>query len=321
MDSIAVGRNVFDIEIEALEKTRDILGETFFRLVEEIAVCSGKVILCGIGKSGHIARKISATFASLGTASSFLHPAEALHGDLGMVKGDDLVILISHSGESTEIIRLIPSLKLIGSKTAAITSNPNSTLARECEIVQIMPDVREACYLNLAPTSSTTAVLVFGDALAVAVSEKHGFGEADFALFHPAGTLGKKILMRVQDIMAVGESIPCVQMGVLLSEAVMEMNRKRLGVVTVVDGENRLTGILTDGDLRRLLEKKVDMYGSKIEDVMTSRPKFIQKDILAAKALYCLKENTLSNYPVVDDNGYLIGMLTWHMLLYAGIVS
>lgn len=321
MDSITVGRNVFNTEIEALEKTKDILDEVFIKLVDEITACNGKVILCGIGKSGHVARKISATFASLGTASFFLHPAEALHGDLGMVKSDDLVILISHSGESTEIIHLIPSLKLIGAKTAAITSNRNSTLARECEIVQIMPNVQEACLLNLAPTSSTTATLVFGDALAVAVSEKYGFGEADFALFHPAGTLGKKILMRVQDIMAVGESIPCVQQGVLLSEAVVEMNRKRLGVVAVVNCENRLIGILTDGDLRRLLEKRIDMYGSKIEDVMTSSPKVIQKNILAAKALHYLKENKISTYPVVDDNGYLIGMLTWHMLLYAGIVS
>lgn len=321
MESIKTAVRVFDTEIEALIRTRNELDSTFGKIVEEMLRCKGKVVLCGMGKSGHVARKISATMASLGTSSFFLHPAEAVHGDLGMIAETDFMIIISHSGETEEIVRLLPTLKIIGIKMAVITSNVNSILAKECDLVQIMPDVQEACNLNLAPTSSTTAVMAYGDALAVAVSEAQGFQEEDFALFHPAGTLGKKMLMRVQDVMVVGKDIPFVTREVLLSEAIMEMNRKRLGVVAVVDGEKHLVGILTDGDLRRLLENRIDMYESKIEAVMTNSPKVIRKEILAARAVQYLKKFNISNYPVVDENGCLIGMLTWHMLLYAGIVS
>lgn len=321
MDSLKTAIRVFDIEIEALRRTRNALDSTFSKIVSEILLCKGKVVLCGMGKSGHIARKISATMASLGTASFFLHPAEAVHGDLGMVTQADFIIMISHSGETEELIRLFPSLKVIGVKIAVITSNVHSTLAKECELVQIMPYVQEACCLNLAPTSSTTAVLAYGDALAVAASEENGFEEEDFALFHPAGTLGRRMLLRVGDIMAVGDDVPVIRRGALLSEAIVEMNRKRLGVVAVVDEINNLVGLLTDGDLRRLLEKRIDMYESRIDDVMTYMPKTIKKDVLVVKALQYLKENNISIYPIIDEKGQLIGMLTWHMIMYAGIVS
>lgn len=320
IDYIEEARKVFDVEIEALRKTKGVLDNTFTAIVNAILRCEGKVVLCGMGKSGHIAKKIAATMSSLGTSSFYLHPAEAMHGDLGMVTGADLVILISHSGESQEILNLIPSLKMIGVKIVAITSNRSSTLARESEIVQVMPALKEACNLNLAPTSSTTSVLAYGDALAVVVSEIHGFGEENFALFHPAGSLGKRVLLRVCDIMAAGDEMPIVKEKTLISEAIMEMSQKQLGVVAVVDQNDRLSGLLTDGDLRRAIEKKVDMYGDIIDTIMTRSPKTIEKDILAVQALNNLRKNSINNYPVVDDGGHVVGVLTWQMIVKAGIV-
>ncbi len=319
-DMLITAENVFDIEIEGLRQVKECLGETFSQIVDVVAKCEGKVVLCGMGKSGHIAKKISATLASLGTPSFFLHPAEAQHGDLGMVTEREVVILISHSGESEEIVRLLPSLRLIGATLIAITSNQKSTLAQECEIVQLMPPIKEACALNLAPTSSTTAVLVYGDALAVAVSQRHSFSESDFALFHPAGALGKKILIRVADIMAQGGEVPLVEEGCSISEAIVEMSRKTLGVVTIVNKDRRLVGLLTDGDLRRALEKRVDMYGDIIDTIMTKNPQSITADILAAQALRMLRERSINNYPVVDEQGRVVGVLTWQMIVKAGII-
>ena len=319
-DMLITAENVFDIEIEGLRQVKECLGETFSQIVDVVAKCEGKVVLCGMGKSGHIAKKISATLASLGTPSFFLHPAEAQHGDLGMVTEREVVILIIHSGESEEIVRLLPSLRLIGATLIAITSNQKSTLAQECEIVQLMPPIKEACALNLAPTSSTTAVLVYGDALAVAVSQRHSFSESDFALFHPAGALGKKILIRVADIMAQGGEVPLVEEGCSISEAIVEMSRKTLGVVTIVNKDRRLVGLLTDGDLRRALEKRVDMYGDIIDTIMTKNPQSITADILAAQALRMLRERSINNYPVVDEQGCVVGVLTWQMIVKAGII-
>lgn len=320
MDYLKEAKKVFDIEIEALIKTKEGLDHTFSEVISAIIQCKGKVILCGMGKSGHIAKKISATMSSLGTPSFYLHPAEAVHGDLGMVTDADLVILISHSGESQEILNLIPSLKIIGTKIVAVTSNENSTLARESELVQIMPNVQEACNLNLAPTSSTTAVLAYGDALAIVASEEYGFCEDNFALFHPAGSLGKRVLLRVCDIMATGEEMPIVREKTLISEAIMEMSRKGLGVVAIVDHNDRLSGLLTDGDLRRAIERKVDMYSDIIDTIMTHSPRTIKKDILAAQALHNLREGSINNYPVVDNAGHVEGVLTWQMIVKAGIV-
>lgn len=320
MDCLREAKKVFDLEIEALIKTKEVLNDTFAEIVNAILLCKGKIIFCGMGKSGHIAKKISATMSSLGTPSFYLHPAEAMHGDLGMVTDADLVILISHSGESREILELIPSLKIIGTKIIAITSNGDSTLAKESELVQVMPTVREACNLNLAPTSSTTAVLAYGDALAVVASEQYGFCEENFALFHPAGALGKRVLLRVSDIMATGDDMPIVKEKALISEAIMEMSRKRLGVVAIVDSSGKLSGLLTDGDLRRAIEKKVDMYSDIIDAIMTHSPRTIKKDILAVQALHNLRENSINNYPVVDDMGQMVGVLTWQMIVKAGIV-
>lgn len=320
MDFIECARDVFDTEIEALNQTRKVLDDTFEKIVRLIINCGGKVVLCGMGKSGHIARKIAATFSSLGTPSIFLHPAEALHGDLGMVSSNDVVILLSNSGESQEILHILPSIKFIGAETVAVTSEKKSTLAKECDYVQIIPKVKEACALNLAPTSSTTAVLAYGDALAVAISNYHHFTEKDFAVFHPEGALGKKILIRVEDIMAKGEDAPVVEEGCKISDAIIEMSKKGLGVVAIVNKQEKLAGILTDGDLRRAIEKKINMYDDIIDNVMTKNPKWIIKDILAAEALQRLKKMSLNNYPVVDTDMHVTGVLTWQQIIKAGIV-
>lgn len=320
MDYLKEAKEVFEAEIHALKETENVLGETFGMIVEAITGCEGKVIVCGIGKSGHIAGKMSATLASLGTPSFKLHPAEALHGDLGMVSKNDVVILISHSGESDEVIRLLPSLKFIGARLVGITSVVDSTLARECEIVQIMPDFQEACSLNLAPTSSTTSVMVYGDALAVTASKIYGFDRKNFALYHPAGTLGKKLLTRVKDIMATGENIPVVYSGCSICDAIMEMSRKGLGVVVILGAQEKLIGILTDGDLRRAIENHTDLYKDIVDAVMTKNPKWINAEILLVDALQRLKEKRLNNYPVVDEMHHVIGMLTWQMIVREGII-
>lgn len=320
MNYIEEAKKVFDIELDAIEQVKQILDDVFIRIVKEIVSCKGKVILCGMGKSGHIAKKVSASMASLGTSSFFLHPADALHGDLGMVAENDVIILISHSGESDEIVRLIPSLKMIGVKMIGITSKKNSTLANECDIVQIMPETKEACALNLAPTSSTTAVLVYGDALAIVASKIYGFSEETFALFHPAGTLGKRLLIRVKDIMSVKDDIPCVMSGCSISDAIVEMSQKKLGVVTIKNKQEKLIGILTDGDLRRAIEKKVDLYNGIVDTIMTKNPRYITSDILAVQALKYLRENSINNYPIVDKDMYIVGVLTWQQIVKAGIM-
>ena len=241
---IDCAKKVFDEEIRALTAIRNRLDNTFSSIEEKIISCKGKVVLCGMGKSGHIARKVSATLSSLGISSFFLHPAEAVHGDLGMVSDTDIVILISHSGETREILQLLPSLKVIGAELIAITGNKDSTLAKECNLCQILEIEKEACFLNLAPTSSTTSVLVYGDALAVVASLETGFGKSDFGLFHPAGTLGKKVLTKVNDIMVTGENIPLVKCGIKITDAIMEMSKKGLGVVAVTEQTGKLAGIL-----------------------------------------------------------------------------
>lgn len=317
---IDCAKKVFDEEIRALTEIRNRLDNTFSSIEEKIISCKGKVVLCGMGKSGHIARKVSATLSSLGTSSFFLHPAEAVHGDLGMVSDTDIVILISHSGETREILQILSSLKVIGAELIAITGNKDSTLAKECNLCQILEIEKEACFLNLAPTSSTTSVLVYGDALAVVASLETGFGKSDFGLFHPAGTLGKKVLTKVNDIMVMGEDIPLVKCGIKIIDAIMEMSKKGLGVVAVTEQTGKLAGILTDGDLRRAIEKRADLYGDIVDSIMTKNPRYIYADILLVDALQKLKESRLNNYPVVDEKGNVIGMLTWQMIVREGIV-
>lgn len=316
---LAEGKRVISVEINALEKVKDSLGETFVQILNEIINCKGKVVITGMGKPGHIAKKLAATFSSLGTPSFSLHPAEAMHGDLGMLDSKDIVIAISYSGESDEIVRIIPNIKMIGATLIAITGNANSTLAKSAEIVQVLPKFDEACRLGLAPTSSTTAVLAYGDALAVAASVEHGFEDIDFGRFHPAGSLGKKLILRVDDLMASGDAVPKVLKGGLLMDAIKEISNKRLGVVSVVDSDDNLMGIITDGDIRRMIEGHIDIYSIIVDEVMTKNPKQTTKDVLAFNALKQIREQDINCLPVVDGTK-LIGTITWQGIVRAGIV-
>ena len=321
MDKLIEAKRVFNLEIEALEKTRDALDETFTKILDLVTNCTGKVIVTGMGKPGHIAAKMAATFASLGTPSFCLHPGEAMHGDLGMVSENDVVIAISYSGESDEIVTIIPSIKMIGATLVGITGNGNSTLALASDIVQVFPAFDEACYLGLAPTSSTTAELVYGDALAVVASGIYGFKDADFGKLHPAGSLGKKLILKVGDLMAKGQDTPVVKLGTLLMDAIPVMSKKGLGVISVVDGDNKLVGIITDGDLRRIIERHTDIYSEIVDNVMVHNPKRTTADRLAVEALHYIKKSSINNLPVVDRNDRLIGTITWQQIVKAGIVA
>lgn len=321
MDKLKEGQRVFDIEINALKKTRDCLDGTFIKIVDEIVNCTGKVIITGIGKPGHIAKKLAATFASLGTPSFYLHPAEAMHGDLGMISGNDIVVIMSYSGESEEIVKILPNIKVIGAQIVALTGNENSTLAKAANFLQVLPKFEEACYLGLAPTSSTTVELCYGDALAVVASGIYGFKDADFGKFHPAGALGKKLILKVSDLMAKDEDNPTVITGTLLMDAITVMSKKGLGMISIVDGNHKLLGIITDGDLRRIIEKKTNIYKVSVDEVMIKSPKKITKERLAVDALYYIKSNSINNLPVVDKDNKLIGTITWQQIVKAGIVS
>ena len=271
-----------------------------------------------MGKPGHIGTKIAATMASLGTPSFFLHPAEAQHGDLGMLREEDIVIAISFSGESEEVTRLIPSLKLIGSKLVGISGNENSTLIRNSDYSFVFPPFNEACAMNLAPTSSTTVALAFGDALAVCASKIYGFNEKNFALFHPAGSLGKKLVTKVSDLMKTGESNSVVPVGTSLKEAIVVMSQKALGIINVVDGD-KLAGVFTDGDLRRALANNIDVYHILIDELMIRTPVVISSDIMAIEALKLMNDKGISALPVVDD-GVLTGTIRINDITGMGIV-
>ena len=321
MDNLQEARNVFDIEIKAMEKTRDSLDDVFLKILQMVVDCKGKVVVTGMGKPGHVAKKMAATFASLGTPSFFLHPGEAMHGDLGMISESDLVIAISYSGESDEIIKILPNIKLIGAQLVGITGNAHSTLAQVADVVQVLPEFEEACHLGLAPTSSTTVALCYGDALAVAASRIYGFKKEDFGKFHPAGALGKKLILKVGNLMAKGEDNPKVLKGTLLMDAIDVMSHKGLGVVSVVDDKEHLVGFITDGDLRRLIEKKVDFYNETVDNFMIKSPLRTTEDVLAVQALNFIREHRINNLPVVDENNILVGTLTWQMIIRAGIVA
>lgn len=320
MDRLLEGKKVFDTEIAALEKTRDALGDTFLKILDLIVNCKGKLIITGMGKPGHIAAKLAATFSSLGTPSFRLHPAEAMHGDLGMISSNDVVIAISYSGESDEIVKILPNIKMIGATLVGITGNPNSTLAKTSDVVQVLPKFKEACYLGLAPTSSTTAVLCYGDALAVVASGIYGFKDVDFGKFHPAGSLGKKLILKVDDLMAKGEKNAMVHISFPLKDAIIELSKKGLGAVSIVDDEQRLLGIITDGDLRRQLEKGADIYNMKVEEVMSSKPITIEKSKLAVEALHIMKEKNVSCLIVVE-NYIAIGTIRLQDIIGVGIVG
>lgn len=320
MDKIAEGRRVFDIEIQAMEKMRDALDDTFVKILDLVTNCKGKVVITGMGKPGHIGTKMAATFASLGTPSFFLHPGEAMHGDLGMVSPNDVVIAISYSGESDEIVRILPNIKMIGATLVGITGNENSTLAKESDIAQILPEFEEACYLGLAPTSSTTVELAYGDALAVVASGIYGFKDADFGKFHPAGSLGKKLILKVADLMATDEKNAIVSEEATLKDAIVELSKKGLGIVSIINKEDRLLGVITDGDLRRQLEKGVDVYSLSVEDIMTKKPQTIASEKLAVVAMNKMKEKNVSCLPVVDD-GKVVGTIRLQDIIGVGIVG
>ena len=320
MDRLVEAKKVFDTEIAALEKTREALDDTFLKILDLVVNCKGKVIITGMGKPGHIAAKLAATFASLGTPSFRLHPAEAMHGDLGMVSANDVVIAISFSGESDEIVRILPNIKMIGATLVGITGNANSTLAKASDIVQVLPKFEEACYLGLAPTSSTTAVLCYGDALAVIASRIYGFKDVDFGKFHPAGSLGKKLILKVDDLMAKDDKNAKVHISLPLKNAIIELSKKGLGAVSVVDDDGKLLGIITDGDLRRQLEKGADIYGMKVEEIMSSNPFTVEKDRLAIDALKIMKDKNISCL-IVIENGEAIGTIRLQDIIGVGIVG
>ena len=319
---LALARNVLDIEADAIRALKDRLGEDFLRAHRLMLATKGRVVVTGMGKSGHIGNKIASTLASTGTPAFFMHPAEASHGDLGMITEHDVVIAISYSGESEEIGRILPLIKRRGAKVIAITGRPQSTLAREADVHLDAAVEKEACPLNLAPTASTATTLAMGDALAVALLDARGFASDDFAQHHPGGALGRKLLVHVSDIMRKGDQLPRNAPGdPLLPNALDEMSKKGIGMTCVVDADDRLLGIYTDGDLRRTLEKRDTIKGVLVGEVMTRDPRSIAPGRLAAEAAQVLEQKGLGGRLVVlSPEGKLVGALTFHDLLAAGVV-
>jgi arabinose-5-phosphate isomerase len=317
---VEMGREALRIEARAVAALVDRLGDDFGKACRMLLACTGRVVVSGMGKSGHVGGKIAATLASTGTPAFFLHPAEASHGDLGMVAKGDVVLAISYSGETAELLTILPLFRRMGAPLVAMTGNPASTLARESDVHLDISVPAEACPLNLAPTASTTATLAMGDALAVALLKHRGFTEADFARSHPGGSLGRRLLLHVSDVMRRGDDLPRVGPDTALTEGLLEMSRKRLGLTAVVDGEDRVLGIFTDGDLRRTLDRKVDIHGSRMSDVMTRTPRSIGPDELAAEAVLMMEKHAVNGLLVLDASGRLVGALNVHDLLRAGVM-
>ena len=318
---IELGLAVLKTEAEAISALAERLDQRFYNACELILQCPGRIVVTGIGKSGHIGKKIAATLASTGTPSFFMHPGEASHGDLGMITEQDLVIAISNSGETSEITLLLPLLKRLGIPMISLTGNPRSTIAQSADINLDISVRAEACPLGLAPTSSTTATLAMGDALSVAVLEARGFTEEDFARSHPGGNLGRRLLLRVSDIMHSGDAIPLVDAETSLNDTLVEMTAKGLGVAGVVDGDSeRLIGIYTDGDLRRTFEKMPDIKTARVRDYMTANPVTIDADRIASEALKLMHDRKINALMVVDASGRVQGALNMHDLLRAGVV-
>ncbi len=316
-------RQVLRLEAEAVLEQVERIDEHFKAAVEMIIACPGRTVITGMGKSGIIGRKMAATLASTGTPSFYLHPAEGIHGDLGMVTEGDVVIALSNSGETGEVLHILPSLRRIGAKLIAMVGNPNSTLAKNSDIVLNVGVSREACPLGLAPTSSTTAALAFGDALALALLSKRKFTASQFAVFHPGGSLGRRLLLTVEDIMHSGDENPLVKADLSVQEALFVITDKGLGAVSVVDGEGKMLGVLTDGDIRRGLSKGVDFLKRPVTELMTASPKTITKDKLAAQALHIMESNRpkpITVLPVVDAENHVIGLLHMTDLVRQGVV-
>jgi arabinose-5-phosphate isomerase len=316
---LELARTVLTIEAQSVAALVDRLDEAFLRAVELLLHCRGRVVVSGVGKSGHVGRKIAATMASTGTPAMFVHAAEAVHGDLGMVTRSDVLVALSYSGETAELLTIVPTLKREGTPLVAITGNAASSLARHADVHLDVRVEKEACPLNLAPTSSTTAMLALGDALAVACLDARGFGPADFARSHPGGTLGRRLLTKVGDVMATGDAVPSVPVTASVMQAIGEISRKRLGMTAVLEADGRVAGIFTDGDLRRLLERGASVRDLAVAEVMTRSPLTIGPDALAAEAAQLI-ESTRKNQLLVVDNGRLVGALHAHDLTAARVL-
>ena len=318
--AIRLARDTFAIEAEAILGLGERLDSGFAECVRLILALQGRVVVMGMGKSGHIGRKMAATFASTGTAALFVHTGEAIHGDLGMIRGDDLVVAISNSGESAELDVLLPVVKRLGARVVALTGNPESTLARHADVFLDCSVAKEACPLNLAPTASSIAQLAMGDALAVALLDARGFKAEDFARSHPGGALGRKLLTHVRDVMRTGEQVPSVTPGATMGEVMREMSRKGLGAVAVVGALGQALGIFTDGDLRRLVEKGSDLRLLTAADVMHSNPRVVAADALAADAAQIMEQHRITSVLVVDADGVLCGAVNSNDLMRAKVI-
>ena len=318
--SLDLAKRVLRIEADAVSAMCARLDGQFIAAMKLILACRGRVVVSGMGKSGHVGNKIAATFASTGTPAFFVHPGEASHGDLGMITHEDVCIALSNSGESVELVTIVPLIKRRGARLIAMTGNPNSTLAREADVHLDASVAQEACPLNLAPTASTTAALALGDALAIALLEARGFGSEDFARTHPGGTLGRRLLVHVRDIMHQGNELPTVGLDDLLSTALMEMTSKGLGMTAVVDAMGQVLGIITDGDLRRVLAKNVDVRTAAVHEVMSAHPRRIDANQLAVAAVEQMQKHNINGLLAVDETGKLVGALNMLDLLRAGVV-
>lgn len=316
---IEFGRAVIATEIAALERIDKSIDENFIRACLLILDCKGRIVVTGMGKSGHIGRKIAATFASTGTPSFFVHPSEAGHGDLGMIKSDDVVLVLSNSGETDEIITLLPVIKRLGIPLISLTGKPGSSLAKTSSVNIDVSVGKEACPMGLAPTASTTATLAMGDALAIALLQVCGFSEKDFAVSHPSGALGRRLLY-VRDIMHIGDELPAVRKNTPISDALVIMTQMGLGTTAIIDEKNKILGIFTDGDLRRALDNNIDIRNTSIDKVMTRECQTISKDELAVEALSIMEKHSINALPVTDEENKLLGLLNTHDLLRAKII-
>ncbi|MFY1666489.1 KpsF/GutQ family sugar-phosphate isomerase [Pseudomonas sp. Pseu.R1] len=317
---IQSAQHAIRLEIEAVEGLLAHINSDFAHACELIISSKGRVVVVGMGKSGHIGRKIAATLASTGTPAFFVHPAEASHGDMGMITSEDIILALSNSGSTAEIVTLLPLLKRLGIKVISLTGNPESALAKAAEVNLNASVKNEACPLNLAPTSSTTAALVMGDALAIALLDARGFTAEEFAFSHPGGALGRRLLLKVEHVMHCGDDLPLVSRGTLLRDSLMVMTRKGLGMAAIVEPDGRLAGVFTDGDLRRALDRSVDVRITLIDEVMTSHGKTVRPDMLAAEALKIMEDHKVGSLIVVDENARPVGAFNLQDLLRAGVI-
>lgn len=320
IDFRPLGRQVLIIEKQAISQLEQYIDEQFNLACQAIYDCKGRVVVIGMGKSGHVGGKIAATMASTGTPAFFVHPGEASHGDLGMITADDIVILISNSGETGEVVSIIPVIKRIGAQILSMTGNPQSTLAKLSNVHICIKVEKEACPLGLAPTASTTATLAMGDAIAVALLEARGFSPDDFALSHPGGSLGKRLLLRLEDVMHSGKRVPSVHKDASMQQALLEISQKGLGMTAVVDSDGKLAGIFTDGDLRRIFELKIDWQNSTIGEVIQGGCITANSTMLAAEALKLMEDNKINGLLVTNDDNQLVGAMNMQSLLQAGVL-